>query len=114
MAGSRSARRGTDGRRMVVWRNAGQPIECVKNMKHSKILPRVNVNKQLTRILSGYQDLMDRYGADDPLVLGMKVEVDRKRDESHTARFTERRHAGAPSGVWNRIPPLPGHSSGRR
>ncbi len=71
------------------------------------------MNKNLTRLLSGYQDLMDRYGMDDPLVLGMKAEVDRKRQENQAAHFADRRHAGAPSGVWNRVPPTQRRSAGR-
>ena len=33
------------------------------------------MNKQLNNLLSGYQDLMDRYGSDDPLVRQMKDAV---------------------------------------
>lgn len=60
------------------------------------------MNKELTSLLTGYQDLMDRYGAQDPLVIGMKAEVDRKREAGLAAQLPERRLAGAPSGAWRR------------
>lgn len=37
------------------------------------------MNKQLTNLLSGYQDLMDRYGSDDPLVRQMKDEIEQRQ-----------------------------------
>lgn len=71
-------------------------------LKNSIFEPRVNVNKQLAKLLSGYQDLMDRYGTDDPLVQDLKAEVDRHQLLDHALRLVERRRPGSPSGVWNR------------
>jgi len=59
------------------------------------------VNKQLTTLLSGYQDLADRYGTDDPLVRRMKDEVEQRQVLPDPPRL-ERRRALVRSGVWNR------------
>ncbi len=59
------------------------------------------MNKQLTTLLSGYQDLADRYGTDDPLVRRMKDEVEQRQMLSKPPQL-ERRHALVRSGVWNR------------
>ncbi len=60
------------------------------------------MNKHLTTLLSGYQDLADRYGNDDPLVLRMKDEIERCREVPAAALPAERRRAAVPSGIWNR------------
>jgi hypothetical protein len=71
-------------------------------LKFSITRPRVNVNKQLTRLLSGYQDLVDRYGADDPLVQELKSEIDRQAQAQPATLATERRHGNALSDAWER------------
>lgn len=73
-------------------------------MEFSNHLVRVNVNKHLTTLLSGYQDLSDRYGNDDPLVLRMKDEIERRKDVPAAGPSEERRRAAVRSGVWNRQP----------
>lgn len=60
------------------------------------------MNKQLAELHSGYQDLMDRYGMDDPLVQGMKAEIDRHKLHDHDGVPADRRNPLSPSGVWNR------------
>jgi len=70
-------------------------------MEFSNKIPRVNVNKQLTKLLSGYQDLADRYGTNDPLVRCMKDEVELRHVLPDPPQL-ERRHALVRSGVWNR------------
>lgn len=62
------------------------------------------MNKQLTNLLSGYQDLRDRYGSDDPLVLQLQAEITQRQvqqgqplPQSRTVRPNDwrREHAGA-------------------
>ncbi len=61
------------------------------------------MNKQLAELHSGYQDLMDRYGMDDPLVQGMKAAIDRHELRGRDGLLAERRNPLSPSGIWNRV-----------
>ena len=60
------------------------------------------MNKQLAKLLSGYQDLVDRYGTDDPLVQDLKAEIDRYTSSQEPALVTDRRHHNALSNAWER------------
>lgn len=71
-------------------------------LKYSNPRPRVNVNRQLAKLLSGYQDLVDRYGADDPLVQDLKAEIDRRAHAQPATLISERRHSNALSNAWER------------
>ena len=52
---------------------------------------------------SAYQDLLDRYGADDPAVLEIKTEIERRQAEKLDSPSVERRKdAQQRSSVWNR------------
>lgn len=62
------------------------------------------MNKHLSTLLNGYQDMVDRYGDDDPLVLHLKDAVDRCRIVPAQSPREERRRATVPSGIWNREP----------
>jgi hypothetical protein len=61
------------------------------------------VNKHLAKLHSGYQDLMDRYGVDDPMVLNLKAEIDRREAAAHDVDLPERRNPLSPAGCWNRV-----------
>ena len=60
------------------------------------------MNKQLAKLLSGYQDLVDRYGEDDPLVQDLKAEVDRHALAQPATPTPERRHNNALSDARER------------
>lgn len=63
---------------------------------------RVNVNKQLNNLLSGYQDLMDRYGSDDPLVRQMKdAIVQQQMRQQQQQPPPPRRRATIRAGEWS-------------
>lgn len=63
------------------------------------------MNKQLTHLLNGYQDLADRYGSDDPLVRQMLEEIEHRQvqlgqpppllSRPATVRFSEWRNQRA-------------------
>jgi len=61
------------------------------------------VNKHLANLQSGYQDLMDRYGVDDPMVVNLKAEIDRHEAAAHSADLLERRNPLSRTGSWNRV-----------
>jgi hypothetical protein len=61
------------------------------------------VNKHLAKLHSGYQDLMDRYGVDDPMVLNLKAEINRHEAAAHSVDLLERRNPLSPAGSWNRV-----------
>lgn len=62
------------------------------------------MNKHLTKLLSGYQDLLDRYGSDDALVRDLKAEIDRYQHAQDASGFTERRSGSgtALADAWER------------
>jgi len=60
------------------------------------------VNKHLTKLLSGYQDLVDRYGPDDALVRDLKVEIDRCQQAEHATYVPDRRHNSSLADAWER------------
>jgi hypothetical protein len=74
---------------------------CSK-LKYSKHKHRVNVKQQLAKLLSGYQDLVDRYGSEDPLVQDLKAEIDRHAHALPATLLSERRHGNALSNAWER------------
>lgn len=55
----------------------------------------------LARISNVYQDLSDRYGLDDPLVLLLKEQVDRRREQAAELPFGERRSVRLAPEQWN-------------
>ena len=61
------------------------------------------MNKHLANLHSGYQDLMDRYGMDDPMVLNLKAEIDRLEAAARDLIALERRNPLSPTGSWNRV-----------
>lgn len=61
------------------------------------------MNKHLANLHSGYQDLMDRYGKDDPMVLNLKAEIDRQEAVAHDMIALERRDPLSPTRSWNRV-----------
>lgn len=60
-----------------------------------------NVNKHLTELRSGYQDLVDRYGPDDALVRDLKDEIERCQQQD-AATVTERRKNSSLVDAWER------------
>ncbi|MEO8542697.1 MAG: hypothetical protein ABI434_03900 [Burkholderiaceae bacterium] len=60
------------------------------------------MNKHLARLLSGYQDLADRYGPDDVLVRELKDEIDRCQREEQAASLPDRRHSSSLADAWER------------
>jgi hypothetical protein len=67
---------------------------------------------------SAFQDLCDRFGADDPTVREVQAELEHRKASSAAVPFEERRLSGSNRGVWGRqdAPPLPGlhgHDGGR-
>lgn len=59
---------------------------------------------QLTTLLSGYQDLMDRYGTDDPLVLQMKEEIERRKLRPALPVWRRHRVSAVRAGEWSTQP----------
>lgn len=57
---------------------------------------------QPTSLDSAFQDLCDRYGLDDPMVMAMQSEIDRRRSAKPDLPFGERRSTTRGTGVWNR------------
>lgn len=61
------------------------------------------MNKQLAKLHSSYQNLMDRYGMNDPMVLSLKAEIDRQEAAAHDMQPVERRSRLSGLGSWNRV-----------
>lgn len=60
------------------------------------------MNKHLAKLLSGYQDLLDRYGSEDELVRDLKAEIDRYEQAQQATDRTERRTGSALADAWER------------
>lgn len=60
------------------------------------------MNKHLAKLLSGYQDLVDRYGPDDALVQDLRAEIDRCQQAEHTPSIAERRRNSSLADAWER------------
>ena len=73
-----------------------------RELKFSNHRPRVNVNQNLSKLRNGYQDLVDRYGADDALVLELKAEIERRQDAVSALPAAERRQVNRLSDAWDR------------
>lgn len=71
-------------------------------LKLSERTPRVNVNKHLAKLLTGYQDLVDRYGPDDALVRELKAEIDRYQLEQHLPLPPASERHGPLADAWER------------
>lgn len=74
--------------------------------------------RRLARISNAYQDLSDRYGLDDPLVLVLKEQLERRRKQAEDLPFGERRRVLLAPAQWNqRLRPVAhpqGGSAARR
>lgn len=67
------------------------------------------MNKQLNNLLSGYQDLMDRYGSDDPLVRQMKEAVAQQQmRQPPPVPPPPRQRAAIRAGEWSAVARGPG------
>jgi len=55
-----------------------------------------------TTLDSAFQDLCDRYGTEDPMVVAMQAELDQRRSAGPALPFGERRSGPRGAGVWNR------------
>lgn len=60
------------------------------------------MNKHLAKLLSGYQDLVDRYGPDDALVRDLKAEIDRCQQAETATQVPERRKSSSLADAWER------------
>ncbi len=60
------------------------------------------MNQQLAKLMTGYRDLVDRYGTDDPLAQDLQAEIDRYQQTQHDARPVERRQSNTLADAWNR------------
>ena len=60
------------------------------------------MNKQRTQLMTGYQDLVDRYGVDDPLVQDLKTEIDRFQQAGHDANSIQSGQPTSLEDAWNR------------
>lgn len=57
--------------------------------------------RRLAKISNVYQDLSDRYGLDDPLVLMLKEQVERRKEQAEELPFGERRSVRLAPAQWN-------------
>lgn len=60
------------------------------------------MTQHLTKLMTSYQDLVDRYGTDDPMVRDLKAEIDRYQQSHHDACSIERRQSNALADAWSR------------
>jgi hypothetical protein len=60
------------------------------------------VPRRLTNLINTYQDMRDRYGLDDPIVVVLKEELDKHQAVEEELPFGERRLQKLDPQFWNR------------
>jgi hypothetical protein len=70
--------------------------------------------RRLTNLINTYQDMRDRYGLEDPIVVQLKQELERCETAESELPFGERRQHKLGSRFWNRQPRNYGSTAGRR
>ncbi len=60
------------------------------------------MSKQRSHWMTGYQDLVDRYGVDDPLVLDLKTEIDRAPAVGRDAKSIQSHPLTSLENAWKR------------
>lgn len=60
------------------------------------------MSRKLAHLISTYSDLSDRYGADDPLVLALRGDVERRQVQTETLPFADRRKVNLAPPLWQR------------
>jgi hypothetical protein len=60
------------------------------------------VPRRLTNLINTYQDMRDRYGLDDPIVVTLKEELEKHQAAEDELPFGERRLQRLDSRFWNR------------
>lgn len=58
------------------------------------------MSRQLARLSTVYNDLSDRYGPDDPIVVQLKVQIDNSQVQATVLPRVERRHEKRPTHFW--------------
>jgi hypothetical protein len=72
------------------------------------------VARRFTNLINTYQDMRDRYGLEDPIVVQLKEELEKCETAEVELPFGERRDHKLGSRIWNRRPRNYGPSAGRR
>jgi len=59
------------------------------------------MSRQLAKLISMSRDLCDRYGPEDPMVVQLKEEIERRQAQADVLPFGERRKVNLAPHLWS-------------